>query len=457
MMKLVDPILILSLLFPLLHCYADKEKKPITQRLPKLAEQVRAEFLHAWHGYKRYAWGHDWLKPLSKSSRDWHSVSLYITPVDAFDTMKLMGLNAEAEEAKALILENLSFDHDILVQNFEINIRLLGGLLSAYEWDGDQRFLDLATDLGNRLLPVFNSPTGMPYVNVNLKTGKTSGHVNDPAEIGTLIVEFGTLSQLTGNPIYFEKAKRAQVALFERRSAIDLVGTTIDVETGQWVNKTCHISGMIDSYFEYLLKGALLFNDDDLKRMWETHIAAINTYLADDSEAGLWYGHVNMETGERVATRFGALDAFFPAILTLAGDVERAARLQQSCFAMWTIHGIEPEQMDYRTREVLDPTYVLRPENIESAYYLYRATGDEIYVRMGEAYLTSLIAHCRTDAGYAALKSVITKEQDDNMESFFLSETLKYLYLLFAPAETLDFHSVIFTTEAHPLHRHKSQ
>ncbi|MFZ5518071.1 MAG: glycoside hydrolase family 47 protein [Candidatus Zhuqueibacterota bacterium] len=456
-MKIVDPILIISLLFPLMHCHTEKEEKSITQRLPELADQVRAEFLHAWHGYKQYAWGHDWLKPLSKSYRDWHGVSLYITPVDAFDTMKLMGLNAEAEEARTLILQNLNFDHDILVQNFEINIRLLGGLLSAYQGDGDQRFLDLATDLGNRLLPVFNSPTGMPYVNVNLKTGKTSGHVNDPAEIGTLIVEFGTLSRLTGNPVYFDKAKRALVALFERRSPIDLVGTTIDIETGQWVNKTCHVSGMIDSYFEYLLKGALLFNDDDLKRMWETHIAAINKYLADDSDAGLWYGHVDMDTGERVATRFGALDAFFPAVLTLAGDAERAARLQQSCFAMWTLHGIEPEQMDYRTKEVLDPSYVLRPENIESAYYLYRATGDEAYLRMGETYLTSLIAHCRTEAGYAALKSVITKEQDDNMESFFLSETLKYLYLLFAPAETLDFNSVIFTTEAHPLQRPKTR
>ena len=140
-----------------------------------MALQVRGEFLYAWNAYKQYAWGHDELKPLSKSSRDWHSVSLMMTPVDALDTMIMMGLTDEANKTREFIAKNLSFDQDIEVKNFEITIRLLGGLLSSYQLSGDERLLDLADNLGNRLLPVFNSPTGMPYMYVNLKTGKTRG------------------------------------------------------------------------------------------------------------------------------------------------------------------------------------------------------------------------------------------------------------------------------------------
>src|SRR5260370_5794894 len=138
-----------------------------------MAKQVRAEFLYAWNAYKQYAWGHDELKPLSQSYHDWYGTSLLMTPVDALDTMVLMGLNDEADKTREFIARNLNFDKDIDVQNFEITIPLLCGLLSSYQLTGDKRLLALADDLGNRLLPAFNSPTGMPYIYANLQTGKT--------------------------------------------------------------------------------------------------------------------------------------------------------------------------------------------------------------------------------------------------------------------------------------------
>ena len=159
----------------------------------------------------------------------------------------------------------------------------------------------------------------MPYWGVNLRTGVTRGSVMNPAEIGTLMLEFGALSKITDRPIYYEKAKRGIVALYERRSEIGLVGTTIDVETGEWIDTDSHITGRIDSYYEYLLKAWLLFEDDDFRRMWESSIAAANTYLPEERATGYWYGHVDMQTGERTATRFGALDAFMPAVLALGG------------------------------------------------------------------------------------------------------------------------------------------
>jgi ER degradation enhancer, mannosidase alpha-like 2 len=418
-----------------------------------MAERVRQEFLHAWNGYKRYAWGHDELKPLSKGYRDWYGTSLYMTAVDALDTMILMGLDEEATKTREFIAKNLSFDRDIYVKNFEITIRMLGSLLSSYQLTGDKRLLALAEDIGNRLLPAFNSPTGMPYVFVNLKTGAVRGTVTNPAEIGTLLLEFGTLSKLTGKAIYYDKAKRALVELHNRRSPIGLVGSGINAETGAWTDPASHISGLIDSYYEYLLKAWLLFGDKDCERMWRSSIAAVNKYVADETRTGLWYGYVDMNTGKRVATHFGALDAFFPGVLALSGDLERAQRLQDSAYRMWTTFGIEPEELDYSTMKIVHPGYPLRPEIIESAYYLHYSIRDPRYQKMGRTFFESLVKYSRTDAGYAALSNVETKAKADRMESFFLAETLKYLYLLFAPREMVNLDKVVFNTEAHPLRR----
>jgi ER degradation enhancer, mannosidase alpha-like 2 len=419
----------------------------------EMARRVRAEMLHAWKAYETYAWGHDELKPVSGTAHDWYGASLLMTPVDALDTLLLMGLTEEADKAKVLVLSELDFDRDVSVKNFEITIRLLGGLLSSYQLTGDARLLALADDLGKRLLPAFDSPTGMPYVNVNLKTGKATGKVSNPAEIGTLLLELGTLSKLTKKPVYYDKAKQALVTLYSRRSNLGLVGEAIDVETGEWKSRQSHVGGGIDSYYEYLFKCARLFGDKECETMWKDSVRALNTRLADDTRKGLWYGQVDMETGRRTAAEFGALHAFLPAVLALSGDLGRARRLQESCFRMWTLHGIEPEVLDYRRMQVLGAGYQLRPEIIESAYTLHRVTKDPRYLEMGRTFFESLVKHCRTPRGYTTLKSVVTKEKGDLMPSYFLAETLKYLYLLFAPEETLDPSTVVFNTEAHPLKR----
>jgi hypothetical protein len=216
--------------------------------------------------------------------------------------------------------------------------------------------------------------------------------------------------------------------------------------------------GGIDSYYEYLLKAAILFNDQDCRRMWEESLVAINKYLADQrpndqNTGGLWYGQADMNTGVRTTTDYGALDAFFPAVLALSGDMDRAARLQESSFRMWNLAGIEPDELNYSTMKIEDAEYPLRPEIIESTYYLYHYTHDAKYLAMGQTYYSSLVKYCRTPEAFAALKNVETKQQTDDMESFFFAETLKYLYLLFAPPSALDFNAVIFNTEAHPMKR----
>ena len=225
-----------------------------------LQRQVRSEFLHAWRGYKQYAWGHDDLKPLSKTYHDWYAEPLLMTPVDALDTMILMGLNDDAKSTRGLRGEVFADGGVLLVER---------------EMTGDKRLLNLAEDLGNRLLPVFNSPTGLPYRYVNLKTGAVRGNVTNPAEAGTLLIEFGTLARLTHRQIFYDKAKRVLVEIYNRRSPIGLVGTWINVETGQWTDTDSHISGGIDSYYEYLWKGWLLFGDKECLEMWNSSIPSV--------------------------------------------------------------------------------------------------------------------------------------------------------------------------------------
>ena len=419
----------------------------------ELAAKVKAETRRAWQGYMQYAAGHDEIRPLSKTAHDWYAQSLLMTPVDALDTLILMGLDAEAKQARELIETKLSFDQDIYVKTFEITIRHLGGLLSAYQLSGDKRLLELADDLGTRLLPAFDSPTGLPYVDVNLRTGRTRGTESGPAESGTLLLEFGTLAKLTGKPIYYEKATRALVETYKRRSKLDLVGATFDVASGHWTSTDSSVAGGIDSYYEYLYKCWRLFGDGDCKAMWETSIKALNARVADKVRGELWYGHVDMNTGARRKSEFGALDAFFPALLAVSGDLERARKLQASSMKMWRLHGIEPEALDYRAMKVTSPGYALRPEIVESAYYLRRLTRDTRYLDEGREMFEDFERWCRTDTGFAALESVVDKRKKDSQESFLYAETLKYYYLLFAADDALDFDAVTFNTEAHPLRK----
>ncbi|HEY4128663.1 MAG TPA: glycoside hydrolase family 47 protein [Gammaproteobacteria bacterium] len=417
------------------------------------AARVKTEFLHAWDDYAKYAWGHDELMPLSKKAKDWYGQSLLMTPVDALDTLVIMGLKDQADKDRQLIDTQLNFDKDIYVKNFEITIRLLGGLLSAYELTGDQRLLVLADDLGKRLLPAFDSSTGMPYQYVNLRTGKTRGAESNPAETGTLILEFGTLSLLTGDQRFVAAAKRALVVTYNHRSSIGLVGDGIDIETGKWISTDSHISGGIDSYLEYQVKCMLLFSDGECMDMATGSIEAVRKYLPDEVDGQLWYGHVNMYTGKRTTTEYGALDAFFPAVLALTGYLDEAKRLQDSGYVMWDLNHMEPEVYDYKDHKVEYPGYELRPEMVESTYYLWHYTHDPVYQDHARRMFADFVQYCRNDVGYAALKSVVTKQKRDAMESYVFAETFKYYYLIFAPPSTLDFDSIVFNTEAHPLLR----
>lgn len=373
-----------------------------------------------------------------------------MTPVDAFDTFTLLGLSEEAKEAKELILTKLDFNIDNDVQVFEITIRLLAGLITAYELDGNKKFLSLAKELGDRLMPAFNTPTGMPYRYVHLQTGKTRDGINNPAEIGTLMMEFGKLSRLTGNPKYYNAAKKAIMKVYTSRSGLDLVGEQVEVKTGKWVNTKSHIGAYIDSYYEYLYKSWLLFGDQDFKTAFDTHNKAIKKLLISKTDHGWFMHQVDMNTGKELSTTYGALEAFYAGLCAFSGDIETGKQIQEANYYMWTHFNIEPEEFNFTTDSITSAYYILRPENLESCFYMYRLTGQLKYLWQGKVMVESILDHCKNDVGFASLKNVQTYEKTNSMESFFFGETLKYAYLIFAPESTLDFKKVVLTTEAHP-------
>lgn len=429
---------------------AQKDAKFSEEMKQEMCNKVKAAAQHAWKGYKDYAWGADDLKPLTKTSKTWYKKPMLMTPVDAFDTFTLLGLTTEAKEAKDLILAKLDFNIDNDVQVFEITIRLLGGLITAYELDGDKKFLTLAKDLADRLMPAFNSKTGIPYRYVHLQTGKTRDGINNPAEIGTLMMEFGKLSKITGNKKYYDAAKKGMMYVYDHRSSLDLVGEQIDAETGKWVNNRSHIGAYIDSYYEYLYKSWLLFGDNDFKTAFDVHNTASKKHYISKTDKGWFMHQVDMNTGKVIDTKYGALEAFYAGLCAFAGDVETGRQIQEANYYMWTRFNLEPEEFDFKADTISSAYYILRPENLESAFYMYRMTGELKYLWQGKVMVESIIEHCKHDVGYASLKNVQTFEKTNSMESFFFGETLKYAYLIFAPESTLDLKKVVLTTEAHP-------
>ena len=419
----------------------------------KIADQVKSEFLRSWKAYKTYAWGHDVLLPLSKSHMDWYENSLGISPIDAYSTMKVMGLDEEAAQVQKYVADTINFDKDQFVKTFEVNIRVLGGLVAMYQFTKDPKVLAKAEDFGKRLLAAYNTGTGIPAYWVNLRTGEIKGDTVNLAEGGSSLIEMGMLSRFTGNPVFFDAAKKASLAIHARRSSLGLVAENINVQTGQWVDSVSHIGCCIDSYYEYLLKGSILFKDEDLKKAWDESIIAISKYIAGEVDSSLWYGQVNKETGAIVNRVVTLYDAYFPAVLALSGDLENAARYQDSWHSLWLKYGLEPMVYDYGKKEILHPAYNLNPEIIESAYYLWYFTGEKKYFEMASQYWYDIMAYCRTDVAFTNIKDVRTKEQADHMETFFLAETLKYLYLIFANPPGINPKECVFSTEAHPFRK----
>ncbi|XP_050426845.1 ER degradation-enhancing alpha-mannosidase-like protein 2 [Adelges cooleyi] len=452
------------------------------RRLKQLRSEVKEMFEHAYYGYMHNAYPYDELRPLTCDGVDtWGSYSLSL--IDSLDTLIVMGLHEEFNKAVDRLRLNISFDADINVSVFETNIRVVGGLLSAHMlshrassdlemgWPCNGPLLRMAEDVARRLLPAFNTPTGMPYGTVNLRFGVPEGEttVTCTAGVGTFILEFGTLTRLTGDPVFEEVALKALHSLFHHKSKIGLMGNHLDVATGQWIAHDSGIGGGIDSYFEYLVKGSLLFNMPHLRSMFDELRKPIDEYALTK---GGWYFWVSMNKGQVTMPVYQSLESYWPGLLSLIGDIDTAMKAMTNYHDVLKVYGFTPEVYNVLNQDAVRDSFPLRPELVESAMYLYKATqGDPYLLDIGSDLLQSIQHTSRTRCGYATIKSCKQHTLQNRMESFFLAETTKYLYLLFDPDNFLhndgshgkvwmtatgrecmiDAGGFIFNTEAHPI------
>ncbi|KAF9428260.1 ER degradation-enhancing alpha-mannosidase-like protein 1, partial [Podila epigama] len=473
--------------FRVLPPILDPSKAPgkiVTERMTEdrrlaLRQKAKDMFMHGFQGYLDYAFPKDELNPVACKGRgpdrlrpDNINVNdvlgdFSLTLIDSLDTLATMREPEKFAEAIQMTKRYItSFNIDSRVQVFEVNIRVLGALLSAHQYASDPRFhsvvkgykgelLTLAIDLGTRLMKAFeNTPTGIPWPRVNLKKGVLPSEFSETcaAGAGSLLLEFGTLSRLSGNPS-FEATKNALFELWDRKSSLGLLGNTINITSGEWMSAMTGIGAGTDSFYEYLLKSYILFGDETYFDMYETSAAAIKRNLLHDSK--YFYKHVHLLDGSLLATWVDSLSAFMPGVQVLAGDLESAIKNHLYYYNIWRKYQAIPERFNFISQAVDIANYPLRPEFIESNYLLYRATKDPFYLQVGEMVLHDLQKYTKTSCGWASLRSVIDKKLEDRMESFALSETFKYLYLLFDEENVLHNElkdsNFVFTTEGHVL------
>lgn len=449
-------------------------------------------FYFGYDSYMKYAFPQDELNPIDCTGRGpdlLHPENINIndvlgnfslTLIDSLDTLAIIGDKEEFKKAVHKVITTVDFDLDTTVQVFETNIRILGSLLSAHLLiiDSNQTFGDLspdsynnelltmAHDLAVRLMPAFNhAKNGIPFPRVNLRHGipNTTYAHTATAGAGSLLMEFGTLSRLTGDPSFENAARRAVEELWLRRNVkTGLVGAEINVTSGQWRGNLSGLGAGIDSFFEYLLKAYVLFGEEEDLKMFDEAFDSVKEWIRR-GRAHCNYGtgdppvyvNVDVTNGAMINTWVDSLQAFLPGLLVLNGDIEEAICCHALFYAIWRRFDALPERFNWHSKSPDVLFYPLRPELIESTYLLYRATKNPFYLHAGRQFLDSIERHMKTKCGYASLHNVIDKSHEDRMESFFLSETCKYLYLLF------DFENPIhnegasmkymFTTEGHLL------
>lgn len=418
------------------------------------AAEVHAEFLHGWRGYTEHAWGYDEVCPVSRRHHDFFAPghTFGLSMVEALDTLYLMGEDAELTRSCDWIDAHLDPAQNVQVQLFEAVIRLVGGLLAGHLATGRSSLLARARELSDRLLPAFTkSPTGIPYTHVNLRTGAVSGTTVPLAEACTNVMEFGLLSDLTGDPRYYDASMRAYRAVISRRSSLGLLGSTIHAETGRWIDTTAAAPNPpVDSFYEYLWGGSALLGDRQLSTWYRQLTAAITAHQAVTVGGRLWFRSVDFRTGKPAGgTAQSELGSFYAGLLAKGGDLKRG----QSYFRTWSDvlarHPVLPETVDPATLAAVDKGSQLRPEYANAALDLWRLTGDAGYKQAAYRLFTGMRANQRVADGYTVSGDVTVRgmQPGDLTPAYWFAENMKYQWLLFSATPRFDYRSGILSTE----------
>ncbi|KAM4682152.1 mannosyl-oligosaccharide 1,2-alpha-mannosidase IB isoform 2-T2 [Amazona ochrocephala] len=395
---------------PLPNLIGINSGEPADPDIREKRNKIKEMMKHAWDNYRQYGWGHNELKPIARKG---HSTNIFgnsqmgATIVDALDTLYIMGLHDEFREGQEWIDKNLDFSVNSEVSVFEVNIRFIGGLLAAYYLSGQEVFKIKAVQLAGKLLPAFNTPTGIPWAMVNLKSGVgrnwgwASAGSSILAEFGTLHMEFVHLSYLTGDPVYYNKVMHIRKLLQKMDRPNGLYPNYLNPRTGRWGQHHTSVGGLGDSFYEYLLKAWLMSDkmDTEARKMYDDAIEAIEKHLIRKSNGGLTF--IGEWKNGHLERKMGHLTCFAGGMFALGADGSRddkaghylqlGAEIAHTCHESYdrTTLKLGPEafKFDGGVEAVAvrqnEKYYILRPEVIETYWYMWRFTHDPKYRQWG--------------------------------------------------------------------------
>ncbi|KAJ5195094.1 Mannosyl-oligosaccharide 1-2-alpha-mannosidase [Penicillium cinerascens] len=532
-------------------------------------EKVRDAFIVSWEGYEKDAWGYDEYHPVSGGNRNMVKGGLGWIIVDSLDTMIIMNLTSQVRHARQWIKTSLQYNQDHDVSTFETTIRMLGGLLSANYLSakypalapltdddvgaaGEDLYIEKATDLAERLLGAFESPSGIPYASVNLNKSEglqshNDGGASSTAEATSIQLEFKYLAKLTGEAEYWKVVENVMQVVDDQKPRDGLVPIYINPKEGAFQGENIRLGSRGDSYYEYLIKQYLQTSEQEpiYKKMWDESMQGIRKHLLAFSKHAqlLVLGERPSGLDGKLSPKMDHLVCFMPGTIALGAtggkplaearkspdwtqqreeEILISKELMKTCWATYRTNptglageishfildeppvmmankypdpslsstpkelqslslplttkddGTEPWRKDIEIHQ-MDRHNLQRPETIESIFYMYRITGDEMYREWGWEMFKSFVQHTAVVEekqsnvspgnvgaisrikGFTSLDDALTvpAKKRDNMESFWMAETLKYFYLLFSDRDFVSLEDHVFNTEAHPLPRFK--
>ncbi|KIV92481.1 hypothetical protein PV10_03775 [Exophiala mesophila] len=352
------------------HKFPAETAREKQTRLTRL-DHIKEATLHAWTGYRKHAWMKDELMPVTGGHRTtlggWAA-----TLIDSLDTLWLMGLKDEFEEA-VQAAATIDFDESatIPVNVFETTIRYLGGLLGAYDVSGGKYpiLLRKALEVGDMLYLAFDTPSRMPITRWSKIGVEVAGGDTVVAELGTLTLEFTRLTQLTGDNKFYDAVQRIADCFEQQQGNTRVPGLfphTVNARDCWFADGvTFSIGGSADSVYEYfpkqhqLLRGAI----GQYKRMYETARDPLHKYLLsrpstpsgqDMLLAGIYKSYVNgrkefIPEVHHLSCFAGGMFALASRLFEQPQDLDTAKQLVQGC--IWgynqTVTGIMPERFRF--------------------------------------------------------------------------------------------------------------
>lgn len=450
---------------PVQHAFGPESAGDARKRTQR-RNTVRTVFVEDWNSYRKFAWMQDALNPISGTGKD-QFAGWAATLVDSLDTLWIMGLKEEFDEAVAAVA-TIDFGNTTTyrINMFETNIRYLGGLLSAYDLSNRQVLLDKAVELGDLLYAGYNTESMLPVDFIDFSAAQKGLELSIEGSVvsaspGSLSLEMTRLAQATGNDKYYDVVDRLMRTFAKYQNETKLPGLWpmwVSIRTQDFVSRSeFTLAGNADSLYEYLPKMYALLGglEPMYESMTRSYVEAARKHMffrpmLPNEEDILISGNVQVNydgtaeldpESEHLACFIGGSVALAGKLLERPDYVDTGDKLAKGCaFAYKSFaSGIMPERFNMvpckettgrckwddstwtaealsrpEFRESLpkgfttakDPRYLLRPEAIESVFLLYRMTGDSKYQDIAWDMFVSIERASRVAHGHATVLDV---------------------------------------------------